>query len=544
MFIALPQLVSPTTTPLPAPLVLYRGEAVPELFVVSFTHRGPLDERTAVLRLRRNAGGYEPLERSRAERWIGESVEIHQPLKLEGGEETMFPLLRGRVTASAQQLADREDEIELTVECDWTQALRGVARVDVFPTRASSGASHGLEQHQPVAPTLRDAVASLGLDIATHLLPPWVALRTVPPSHMRGSTVGAVLKNIHEHHALSLRREPTLHGENIREHRSLVTLAQGRPIRLGLGALANPAGAVRSLRAAIRAARPIQRIASADPQAVESTFNLQPAWRSDETQQPDAQYAKSTSGNFDAVAHVFRLWLLNEDAALPDAPTFDLAALFEEEIEAQPLRFTPTLTQDASGRSLGFVVETSTDGGVSYTRYGGAVKIMIDRAGVYLDDEALPATYLAAARNGRARLRITATLQSPNPLESVRWVGNPFAGEFDTQALDVSGAFAYRRVTPGSKFHSSGLPADTADDRGRMIQWLALQPVRRSERGKAVVVTVSIAPTLRLGDRLDQLAHRRIAPDLPDPAGAEPAAILVNITHDYAKDRSRLEWEI
>jgi hypothetical protein len=203
--------------------------------------------------------------------------------------------------------------------------------------------------------------------------------------------------------------------------------------------------------------QPIRFIAEAAGPVVESTFALVGGWDAADEALADGEYSKSGSSDFEAVANVFRLWVLNEDGAFTAepfdrGPAFDLTTLFDDgrAIEPQPLRFGHALSQDAAGRSVGVVVEMSIDGGASWSRYPGTASVLSDRAGVYLADDALPAGFLAAVRGGVGKIRVTATLRNPLPLQSVRWRGNPFTGAFRTQRLKLGDAFGWRRVLPGS----------------------------------------------------------------------------------------------
>jgi hypothetical protein len=321
-------------------------------------------------------------------------------------------------------------------------------------------------------------------------------------------------------------------------------------VRLALSDLANPAGAVESLCLAMPSARPVKFVAEADAQVVESTFDLMPGWDASDQAGAESEYARSTSSDFDAVANVFRLWVLNEDGAF-EGLTFDLTTFFDEgrAITPRAMRFEQALTRDSAGRSVGTPIEYSLDGGMSWSHWPGVAVVLRDRAGVSLDDDALPAGFLDAVRSGAGRIRITATLRSPLPQHRVRWRGNPFAGAFDERCVDVSDRFAWRRVAPTSKFAdqvaSGDRSADLVDDRAAMMTWLAQYAIESAATsGRATVSAVGPMLGLRVGDRLDQFAGRAIDVTLVDPASHAPAATLVKIQHRWDTSRSELLWEV
>jgi hypothetical protein len=320
----------------------------------------------------------------------------------------------------------------------------------------------------------------------------------------------------------------------------------------------DPAGLVESIRATWHARRPVKLVAEAEGQLVESTFELVGGWDPADTSLPDEEYGKSSSSDFDAVAHVFRLWVLNEDGAYSGEPfdrgePFDLTGFFKEEeaIDPQPLRFGNPLTQDGAGRRLSVSVEMSTEDGASWSRYPGAVDVLRDRAGVYLDDDALPDGFLAAAEAGTARVRVTGTLRSPLPLRAVRWRGNPFAGSFETRRLAVGDAFRWWRVATSGKHHEALVAGERsaaeADDRAALVTWLAQTAERRAAAEAGGPVRIEAAGPmvgLRIGDRLDGLAGRRIGAGLTDPAAEGPAAMLERIDHQWERMRSELRWRV
>ncbi len=521
----LSQLDTLSTFSPPGPIVLSGPELRDDLSVLRLTMSGPLDTRAAELSLRRGRAGYDTHETARAAALIGRELTILQPVALSGGQQRLIPLLQGRVAGSRQKLDGRRDSLVLTATCDWSRRLTEVSPL-----------------HESLPMSLGELLRRLVPEVSTQLLPAALRSRAVPAGLFAGRTVGAVLEAVCDLMGLVVRRQ--VHGSSHRwiERRDWLSAVHGRPVRLGLTQTANPASAIASFQAVAAHRLPVKLVGRGSGQVVESTFELRPAWATAEALGPEDRYRRSNPYGFDAVAHVLRLWVLNEDGAFAGLPRFDLTTLFDQgrAIRPQPLRLGPCLTLDPAGRSLGLVVELSLDDGASWQRYGGLVRNLQDRAGVYLDDDSLVPQYLWAARTGRARLRVTSTLSSPLPLETVLWRGNPFVGEFRQQSVELGQTFRYRRVAASSKYHGSGLAADTADDRPAMRAWLAELPLPDAETGRVEIQTVGVMPTLRIGDRLDRLAGRRIAPDGSDAATPHETAVIRHITHDYTSMRSKL----
>ena len=140
---------------------------------------------------------------------------------------------------------------------------------------------------------------------------------------------------------------------------------------------------------------------------------------------------------------------------------------------------------------------------------------------MYLDDAALPSAYFDAAKQGQARLRVTATLTSPRPLTRGRWSGNPFAGGARVRRHALGDRFRLRRVAAGSRFAAdlaAGLrQADLADDRAALEAWL-VERARCEPTGAEERLTLT-GPTLglRLGDRLTLDANDEHEPFAPGP---------------------------
>lgn len=533
----------------PGPMVLLDGQLRTDLAVSSLSIDGPLDTRSAVIELRRDTASHQAGERARLADDDAAQVTIALPVALAGGEDRLMPLLCGRMSQADQWLDARRDRLSMTVDCHWSRLLDQ-------PWDLDSRIDARLERQLTVARAIEHFNEATGLGLAIDGALVETPVRPVTRAMLRARTVGAALERLLNEYGLYVQRKMRWDGFRITERRFVRSASHGRPIRLALTQLANPAGAVQALRGAVRRDTPVKLTALAEGQIVESTFTLVPGWDDMGEGLDDGQYARSTSSHFDAVANIYRLWVLNEDGAYSGepfnrGPAFDLTGLFDEgrPVEPRPLRFGPSLSRDAGGRSMGIVIDVSTDAGASWSRYSGRAIVLADRAGVYLDDDTLPAAYFAAAKAHEAIVRVTATLRSPLPLQAVRWRGNPFAGPFEERRFELGGRFARRRVALASKYHAEIVAdirqADQIDDRAALAAWLAEQGRVTEPRGAEVEIeTAGVTAALRLGDRLTAMTGRRIGATFDDPAAIDPPATLTAIRHDFFRHRSTLRWRI
>lgn len=483
--------------PIVSPDILIEGLPDDALVMRRLETTGPLDQRIATLMLQPDSAEGPPASARRAQQLVGQRLAALWPATLGDRTAAYLPLFNGRIVGVDRVISDSDDAHVVRAECAWTDMLGRP-----LPQPIEAGA---------LIDVVRRLVEATGVELDTAGLPADVQ-RLRADGASAGSSLAHALGSICRSFGLFVRREMTWAGGRIFESAALIAAVNSRPIRLAVSA--DPASS--SLAALHRAsADPLPTVfrAEAEGQVVESTFALTPAWDVDAENLPDSAYAKSTSDNFDAVREVFRLWMLNEDAAL-DAAHVDLTALFDESrfIPPQPLRFGPTLTFDGQGHRMEPLVEFSVDGGNAWHTFPGAVDLLDRRAGVYLDSDALPAGFVEAARGGLARVRVTATLRSPMPIVAERWVGNPFVGPFRRRRFAVGERFARRRVLPTSRFHAdvaSGVRfADQRDDRRAMDAWL-IQRTAESRDGQrtTTIHTAGIQPAVGIGDGLEAIVR-------------------------------------
>lgn len=521
---ALDRLEAPEFQPGPAaiPLVLIGGFPRHDLAVERITMIGPLDRRSARLAMQRIAPAYDPAERARVEQLIHQPVTILHPLAVDGGENRLIPSMTGRILRVDLAMTGQGDNWIFSVECDWTQELH---RID-----AEQSAARWLEN----------------LNVETR----WLSDQLRIELDQRRIRSAASLADMVKELRLALRREFIWAGNQISERRRLVPSSAGRPIRLGMTSAAQPAGLIERWHAAYQARKPLKLTALGPGQIVESTFPLIGGWDPARQGLAESQYAKSTSDDFDAVANVFRLWVLNEDGAFVGT-AFDQTAFFDEgqAIEPAPRRLKPALTQDEAGRSVGIVVEMTLDDGATWTAYPGVARVLNDRAGVYLNDDELPPGFITAILAGEGWIRVTGCLQSPLPMRATIWRGNPLAGPFDSREFQTGDRFAHQRLDAGSRYAAAVAAeertADTRDDRGRMAAWLADRAGELSfEGGEAELTVTGPRISLQPGDRLARLTGRGIDLDLSDRRGLAPVATLMAIEHNWNEGRSKLTWKL
>jgi len=534
---------APSRPSTPQPLVLIEGALRAALSVESITAEAPLDERTALLSMRRSASAVAAEQRSWVADLAGKRVEIVQPIALAGRAVRVRPLFVGVIDGIDRHLDASRDRLRLRARDSWSSVLRRMIGSTALEAPAGS----------PTVASLVDALSSVaGWSLDTSALPAEVSMEHVSRATLAGQTFGDVLDALCRDHHLFVRRALRFAGNATVDTRSLRTVAGGRRQRVALSASA-ARSALSRLEADERPPLPVKLIARAGGAVVESTFELVAAWDPAKESLADGEYARSTSGDFDSVANVFRLWALNEDGAYSAAPfdrgePFDVSALFGDGREARgtPMRFGDTLTLDDAGRGIGAVVDTSIDAGATWTRYGGVVRVRDDHAAVYLDDDALPAAFIAAARVGEARVRVTATLRNPWPLEATRWLGNPFRGAYTERVIDAGDGYRHRFVHPGSRFHAAvraGLRvADEADDRAAMVAWLAMQPPMRERRpGKLRIELAGATHGLRVGDQLTQLAGRRVGPTSGASLSGDRLVVITKLRTRWDVDRVEID---
>lgn len=264
-----------------------------------------------------------------------------------------------------------------------------------------------------------------------------------------------------------------------------------------------------------------------DVMCYESTFNLIPGWDRSLENRDREDYVRSGNADFDELADVFRRWVLNESGAYCGATygggsaPYDLSGIFgTSDYVPRSRRFLPTISVNHTGESHGIVLEWSTDGGTTWSRYGSSARALRQECGIYLSADRLPSALFRAWQRDELQIRVTATIESDLRLAG-RSVRNVSLGD-DTSPLvqgrrlwlDRCRQFRYRRVLPTSIFYGSS--SREVDDTQRIADEAAsIMAAGRYApcRWRAELPFFSIS--YQLGDRVDGVRNRsaRLARD-------------------------------
>ncbi|MEE9212268.1 MAG: hypothetical protein V3U29_06405 [Phycisphaeraceae bacterium] len=489
------------------------------------------------------------------ERWQSASATLALPVRLIDEQVRYAVLAHGKLNRLDADRAAERDETLLELTDQWNDLLDRVLRmvwvqVDTSLIAQESGpaamkigdAANRSEQLWPIGSdsvyvlqargqpwTVGTALATLsafaGLELTLSLLPR--DLQSAPllaPVDLTQSVIAA-LEQLLGPYGLIIQRDLLRHAGTITERRAVRPGNLGRTVHLAWATDNRALGQVLKIDADRPAEAAQPWIARADGWLVESTFELKRGWDPALEGEPDETYSRSNNPDFSTYANVFRLWVLNEDGHFTDAPynqgpAFDLASLFGgPPLAPQPLRFLPGLTLDDAGARRSVIVEMSEDSGQTWLIYPGPVKLLTKRAAVYLDNTTLPDSFLTAAKAGTAVIRVTASLQSPIPIEVLHWRGNPFAGTLSAKLFDVGDAFGFRRIAPQSIHYNAvqvgDLIALTSDQTNQLNDWLLARMHRedrapRERTGQATLELVGAWPVMRVGDRLHNTMSRGV----------------------------------
>lgn len=543
------------------PIVFVNGVPAPALRVERLVIEGPLDRRRA-----------EIVASSEADLPGSSRINIALPRGLSDGAVKWQVLIDGRAADTKRVTGDRAVRFAVEVIDDWSVTvetrLRWAWRAEGSTLKRvpASGAAltAGSRGNGSESAVLlgRDRVRVIGDSaepwrvgetIATVLafaranelpapdvelggIPEGVAEALLTKPVRLGDTLGKCLEGLLAGHGLVFARELRRDGREVRVTASVVPAGAAKTHRFArVGATASCVG---STNITTRRAGALEFVARASGRRTESTFALVAGWNPAEESLPDSAY-ETSAADFARVSDVFRLWALNEDGAFSTPPfsrgsAFDLAAFFGEHEAAERARLLPCLVTDGSGRELDPVIEASVDNGATWFVWPGVTEAREDRAAVYLADAALPDTWLAAARAGEARVRVTASLRSANPMTRVRRRGNAFRGAGEAIVTDTGDAFVFQRVAEGSR-HFAGvrdgtLRADERDDARELERWVSARAAERraGDRGEGEAVLIGSWPTIRPGDRVILGVGVE-----PGPLGEDAGVVVTSVTCEW-----------
>lgn len=492
-----------TSTQAIAPVVFVDGVPDPDLSVVSMSLYAPLDDRVATLV---HSG-------QRTDGLAHAEITLAVPHALSDGEVRWQVLLSGSVSDDERDQSAKADDHRFVVRDRLSAAL--VEPMDVL--RPFDHDEVGLAVVMGRLGALVDAELVWACDAG-------LLQTTVSVSSSLTVSIASRLRSVLTGVGLAIEQTLSLDGRQVRRTLTVVPGRSGRRVALPWSDREGRGGLVRSV-SVDREARPPRRwVARGDRPVIEDTFALQAGWDPALQGQPDSDYGRQTSSDFSVYGSVYRAWVLNEDGAYNGSPfhlgsAFDVGALFEQPGTIdEPMRFGLCLTQSAAGRRLSPIIESSTDSGATWSAYPGQAQVMTDRAGVQLNDDVLPVAIMSAAKAGTLRLRITASLSSPDAIEVTRWDGNPFAGPAPTRVLDFDDQCTWRFVASTSihkaTIDAGQLQADSADDR-RALR-LRLQDHIAQQPGADIVAKLALHgawTALRPGDRVSEALGPGLAID-------------------------------
>lgn len=563
----------------PEPVVLINGVPEPRLAVMSYSVKGPLDIRSARLHVDdpHDVPGL-------LAHWLCAQVVIALPLRLTDDQVRWPVLLRGVLieTESTESAGGRGLWFELTdtwceslarpTEAIWWRQSNGLLierdvgslKIGLNANRSADAFSingqqiHVIQEDSGLCWTVADALETIsgfaGLDLSLIGLPGDVASEELMHSINLARPLSDGLGRILEEYSMVIHRDIRREAGLLIERRPVRSVSNGRPIRLVWPDEEQPLGDVLNVETESSAQVARLWVARASGWLVESTFELVGGWNPSLEGQPDSEYDKQLSTDFTTYADVYRRWVLNEDGFYSQAPyyrgpVFNLNVLFNTTgIVPQPLAFKSNLTLGVDGKPLKPVIEVSTNGGSEWTVISMSSDILGDRAGIYLDPRKLPGDFLTAAKTGYARVRVTAVLSSPKPVEMSRWQGNAFACTLPPLLHDVSDVFRFQRVHTDSIHHddveSGALSADEVDHANAMFRWLVDRMTRQAEGGAcndghASLELAGTWPLLRPGDRLLEARGPGIAADGQAQPMTKRGGTVMSIEASYVQHKTK-----
>jgi hypothetical protein len=569
---SLPAIAPTLTQPRETPLVLVDGAVEPRLELAHATIEGPLDQRRITLLTD------DDVPAATRRHWRSGQITVVLPQRL-SDDQCRWPVLAaGTLHRRANNRSAGQQRHQYSLIEPWQRQLEepsqmvpwvdatgrliapatGAFQLGATANRSThthalgGSAVHVLQQQgEPwtVGSGLRTLAAVNHLGLSTLGLPRETDRAPLTTSLDLARPVGELLAAILEPYGLVIARELARVGGSLRERRTVRPVERGRPIAVHWRRPAQPVGDVLRINAETPTDAAQRWIGEGQPWLIESTFELVGGWDPALAGESDATYDRTNSSNFSRYGNVYRQWVLNEDGAFTGPPhnrgePFDLASFFNNrQLRPQPLRFEPCVTLDDNGQRIEPVIEVSTDDGPSWSRYGGEAVVLSNRAGVYLNDTTLPGSFLTAAKNDQARLRVTAGLRSPVPVRVTRWRGNPFAGRRSDRVFDLRQIFSFQRVENNSihrdLIDTGTLEANEMDQTQALQAWLVahLQRSRaavQSAQGQARLTLSGTWWMLRPGARLLHAGQADETLDGAAQAVGDRAALVESLTLDFS----------
>ena len=240
-----------------------------------------------------------------------------------------------------------------------------------------------------------------------------------------------------------------------------------------------------------------------DYKVFEATFDLIKGWPWYDEGTDYEKFSPATNPEFHKVRDVWRKWCLNEtgeytNEPFSQGPAYDFEAVFgTDKYIHRRRRFWPAISCDSQGRSLGYFLEYSLDGGVHWGQYPYAFENLLDECEIWFSSSRLDIETWVAALKGALRVRITASVVSDERLTcSVADGPVGSATPVVERVINAGSKFGYRKVTGRSRFAGSANGADEADDSAGLYQFIR----RRVQAESAAIETFDVqTPYLAIG---------------------------------------------
>lgn len=187
------------------------------------------------------------------------------------------------------------------------------------------------------------------------------------------------------------------------------------------------------------------------------------AWDDSLEGKTQAEYA-TDHADFDSVRDVYRKWCLNE-AGDYNGAVYDFSKVFgNDEYVRRRRLFLDCISVDSTGNSNGVYVEVSYDSGVTWQMFAGSFNNLSDQCGIWVSDTDLDNDYFTAADSGQLCLRVTATVESDEPI-ACRVADGPVGSlaQIIDMLVNVEGTYRYESVTGGSIFYCDGAGIDDSE---------------------------------------------------------------------------------
>ncbi len=336
-------------------------------------------------------------------------------------------------------------------------------------------------------------------------LTPYKAVRDLD---VTGQSLLEALHSCCERVGLSFRFTPVTGAGGVKQAIVFYRPGKGRRVEINCQKSGEKLGISRSDTWQVRVEknfRPVTHryIGQGDFRTYEATFELIQAWDSSLEDNNYEKFSPSTNSEFYKVRDVYRKWCSNEGGDYSGEPynrgsAFDFSRIFEgDSCVVRRRRFYPALTRDAQGKSVGYFLEVSYDGGEHWWQYLYAYNNLLDECGIWLSSDQLDVNTWIAAMKGLLKFRITASVVSDARLQYEASDGpvNSAAPVID-QVITLPRQFRYRKVSGASIFYGSDEPslpgADEVDDTDRLCEFVR----NRVENGAATISTAQVRTPL------------------------------------------------